>query len=163
MIVINTSKGDIRLQLDQENTPITTENFLSYVRAGFYNNTIFHRVIDKFMIQGGGLHADMTQKKTEKAIKNEAKVAKSNKRGTISMARTAAPDSATAQFFINLVDNDFLNYSNDQNYGYCVFGEVVEGMDIVDAIAKVKTSQQQGHSDVPVEPVIIYSIEEIVV
>lgn len=160
MILINTSKGDIRLQLDEENTPVTAANFLSYIRNEFYNNTIFHRVIDGFMIQGGGLTADMENKKTESAIQNEAKAAKPNKRGTIAMARTMDPHSATAQFFINVADNAFLNYSNEQNYGYCVFGEVVEGMDVVDSIAKVKTGQRKGHGDVPVEEIIIHAITE---
>lgn len=163
MLLISTSKGDIHLQLDTENTPVTAENFLNYVRNGFYNDTIFHRVIDGFMIQGGGLTADMEQKSTEESIKNEAKNAKANKRGTIAMARTMDPHSATAQFFINVADNGFLNYSGDnaQGFGYCVFGEVVEGMDVVDAIAKVKTGQRMGHGDVPVEEVSIIEIKEI--
>lgn len=162
MVVISTSKGDIRLQLDTENTPGTAANFLNYVRNGFYNDTIFHRVIDGFMIQGGGLTSNMEQKSTEEPIKNEAKNAKPNKRGTIAMARTMDPDSATAQFFINVADNGFLNYSGDnmQGFGYCVFGEVVEGMDIVDAIAKVKTGQRMGHGDVPVEEITITEIKE---
>lgn len=162
MVVISTSKGDIQLQLDTENTPVTAENFLQYVRNGFYNDTIFHRVIDGFMIQGGGLNASMEQKPTEDPIKNEAKNAKPNKRGSIAMARTMDPHSATAQFFINVADNGFLNYSGDhaQGFGYCVFGEVVEGMDVVDAIAKVKTAQRMGHGDVPVEEVSIISIKE---
>lgn len=161
MILINTSKGDIQIQLDEENTPETAKNFLSYIRSGFYDDTIFHRVINKFMIQGGGLDASMDAKKTQASIKNEAKSGKQNKRGTIAMARTSDPHSATAQFFINLVDNDFLNYAGEHNYGYCVFGEVVEGMDVVDTIAKVKTGQQNGHSDVPTEAVTIHSIKEI--
>lgn len=163
MVVISTSKGDIHLQLDTENTPVTVENFLNYVRSGFYNNTIFHRVIDGFMIQGGGLNADMEQKSTQAPVKNEAQKAKPNKRGTIAMARTMDPHSATAQFFINVADNGFLNYSGDhaQGYGYCVFGEVVEGMDVVDAIGKVKTGQRMGHGDVPVEEVSIIEIKEV--
>lgn len=163
MVVISTSKGDIRIQLDTENTPNTAENFLNYVRSGFYNDTIFHRVIDGFMIQGGGLTANMDQKSTESPIKNEAKIAKANKRGTIAMARTMDPHSATAQFFINVADNNFLNYSGDhvQGFGYCVFGEVVEGMDIVDAISKVKTGQKMGHGDVPVEVISIVEVKEI--
>jgi|SRR5580704_6334582 peptidyl-prolyl cis-trans isomerase B (cyclophilin B) len=163
MLIISTSKGDIQIELDRENTPITVENFLNYMQSGFYNNTIFHRVIDGFMIQGGGLDADMEQKTTQKPIQNEAKKGKSNKRGTIAMARTMDPHSATAQFFINVADNDFLNYSSDttQGYGYCVFGEVVEGMDIVDAIGKVKTAQRKGHSDVPVEEISIIEVKEI--
>lgn len=162
MVIISTSKGDIHLELDTENTPVTAENFLNYVRSGFYNDTIFHRVIDGFMIQGGGLTADMESKTTQDPIKNEAKSAKPNKRGTIAMARTMDPHSATAQFFINVADNGFLNYSGDntQGFGYCVFGEVVEGMDIVDAIAKVKTGQRMGHGDVPVEEVSIMEIKE---
>ena len=163
MILINTSKGDVRLQLDEENTPQTAANFLKYVRSGFYNDTIFHRVIDGFMIQGGGLTADMETKSAESSIKNEAKSAKQNKRGTIAMARTMDPHSATSQFFINVADNAFLNYSGEQaqNFGYCVFGEVVEGMDVVDAIAKMKTGQRKGHGDVPMEDVVIHEISEI--
>lgn len=162
MIIIKTSKGDIHLELDNENTPATTENFLNYVRQGFYNNTIFHRVIDGFMIQGGGFTAAMEQKKTESTVKNEAKTAKLNKRGSIAMARTMDPHSATAQFFINVVDNAFLNFTseNSQGYGYCTFGEVIEGMDVVDAISKVKTGQRLGHGDVPLEDVIIYEVIE---
>lgn len=162
MIVISTSKGEIHLQLDTENTPKTAENFLNYVRSGFYDDTIFHRVIDGFMIQGGGLKADMEQKTTNEPVVNEAKTAKANTRGTIAMARTMDPHSATAQFFINVADNGFLNYSGDhaQGFGYCVFGEVVDGMDVVDAIAKVKTGQRMGHGDVPVEEVSILSIKE---
>lgn len=160
MIIINTSKGDIHLELDTINTPLTAENFLDYVREGFYNDTIFHRVISGFMIQGGGLTKDMDNKATKAAIQNEAKQAKPNKRGSISMARTSNPHSATSQFFINLNDNTFLNYTGEDmsQQGYCVFGEVVSGMDVVDAIAAVKTGQSKGHGDVPVEPVFIHSI-----
>lgn len=163
MLVISTSKGDIQLQLDTENTPATAENFLQYVKSGFYNDTIFHRVIDGFMIQGGGLTADMEQKSTQEPVQNEAKNAKPNKRGTIAMARTMDPHSATAQFFINVSDNTFLNYTADnaQGFGYCVFGEVVQGMDVVDAIAKVKTGQRMGHGDVPVEEISIVEIKEV--
>lgn len=163
MILIKTSKGEIRLQLDEAHTPETTENFLKYVRAGFYENTVFHRVIDGFMIQGGGLTSAMEMKTTEPPIKNEAKFAGPNKRGTIAMARTMDPHSATAQFFINVADNAFLNYTGEQaqSYGYCVFGEVVEGMEVVDAIAKLKTAQKMGHSDVPVEEVVIEQILEV--
>ncbi|HEL9670231.1 TPA: peptidyl-prolyl cis-trans isomerase [Legionella pneumophila] len=155
--------GDIHIKLDTENTPLTAENFLNYVRKGFYNDTIFHRVIDGFMIQGGGLNTNMEQKTTASPIQNEAKGAKPNKRGTIAMARTMDPHSATAQFFINVADNGFLNYSGDhpQGYGYCVFGEVVEGMDVVDAIAKVKTGQRNGHADVPVEEISIIEVREL--
>lgn len=162
MVIISTSKGDIHLALDTENTPKTAENFLNYVRSGFYKDTIFHRVIDGFMIQGGGLTADMEQKAPEAPVKNEAKTGKPNKRGTVAMARTSDPHSATAQFFINVADNAFLNYTGDnaQGYGYCVFGEVVEGMDVVDAIGKVKTGQRMGHGDVPVEEVTILEVKE---
>lgn len=162
MIIINTSKGDIHLNLDETKAPATVTNFLNYVRSGFYNDTIFHRVIDGFMIQGGGLTASMENKPTEKPIKNEASNGKMNKRGTIAMARTMDPDSATSQFFINVADNAFLNYngSQPQGHGYCVFGEVTEGMDIVDAIAKAKTGQRQGHGDVPLEDIIIHEIRE---
>jgi peptidyl-prolyl cis-trans isomerase B (cyclophilin B) len=163
MIIINTSKGDIHLKLHEETAPNTVENFLNYVRNNFYNDTIFHRVIDGFMIQGGGLTVDMENKSTEKPIANEAKTAKPNQRGTIAMARTMDPHSATSQFFINVVDNSFLNFTSEQlsNYGYCVFGEVVEGMDVVDTIAKVKTAQRMGHGDVPVDPVLIHQIREV--
>ena len=163
MILINTSKGDIHLQLDVENTPDTAANFLQYVRSGFYNDTIFHRVIDGFMIQGGGLTTDMETKTTNPPVKNEAKLGKKNKRGTVAMARTSDPHSATSQFFINVVDNTFLNYTGDQpqTYGYCVFADVVEGMDVVDAIAKVQTGQRKGHGDVPMEDVLIHQISEI--
>ena len=162
MILISTSKGDIKLQLDEKNTPETAANFLKYVRSGFYNDTIFHRVIDGFMIQGGGLTADMESKATEAPVKNEAKTGSKNKRGTIAMARTMDPHSATSQFFINVADNAFLNYSGDQaqSFGYCVFGEVVDGMDVVDMIAKVKTGQKKGHGDVPMEEVVIHKIIE---
>lgn len=163
MILISTSKGDIHLKMDEENTPKTVENFLNYVRKGFYTNTIFHRVIAGFMIQGGGLTADMAQKPTDAGVVNEAKTAMANKRGTIAMARTMDPHSATSQFFINVADNAFLNFSSEhpQGYGYCVFGEVVEGMDVVDSIAKSKTGQQMGHADVPLEEVVIHEIREI--
>ena len=162
MVLISTSKGDIRLKLDDENTPKTAANFLSYVRSGFYKDTLFHRVIPGFMIQGGGLNAQMETKSTENAIENEAKAGKKNTRGSIAMARTSDPHSATAQFFINLADNAFLNFSaeNAQGYGYCVFGEVVDGMDIVDAIAKAQTGQRAGHGDVPVEDIVIHGIIE---
>lgn len=162
MVLINTSKGQIRVTLHEENAPQTTANFLNYVRKGFYDDTIFHRVIDGFMIQGGGLTATMENKTPDAPVKNEAKTAKPNKRGTIAMARTMDPHSATSQFFINVADNAFLNYSGEQaqNYGYCVFGEVTEGMDIVDMIAKVKTGQRAGHGDVPLEEVTIIRISE---
>lgn len=162
MIVIDTSMGKIKIALDEEATPETSKNFREYVRDGFYNGTIFHRVINGFMIQGGGLDKDMSQAATRDPVKNEAKNAKPNKRGSIAMARTMDPHSATAQFFINLVDNNFLNFTaeNAQGFGYCVFGEVTEGMDVVDLIAKVKTGNKHGHSDVPVETVMINSVVE---
>lgn len=163
MICIKTSKGDITVKLHTEQTPKTVENFLKYVREGFYNDTIFHRVIDKFMVQGGGFTADMQQKKGSLPIDNEAQTAKPNQRGTLAMARTNDPHSASSQFFINTVDNAFLNFksADAQNYGYCVFAEVVEGMDVVDTIAKVKTHSKAGHSDVPVEPVVIHEITQL--
>lgn len=163
MVIISTSMGDIKLELDTKNTPLTAENFLNYIRNNFYNNTIFHRVISGFMIQGGGLSADMSQKPTQNPITNEAKNSKPNIRGTIAMARTMDPHSATSQFFINVADNAFLNYSGDhaQGFGYCVFGEVVDGMDVVDAIAKVKTGQSSGHADVPIEEITILEIKEM--
>ena len=163
MILIKTSLGDISLQLDTENTPKTAENFLNYARKGFYNDTIFHRVIKGFMVQGGGLTSDMQTKSAPETVKSEAKTGKQNKRGTIAMARTSDPHSASAQFFINLVDNTFLNFTaeNAQGYGYCVFGEVIDGMDVVDAIAKVKTGQKGGHSDVPHEDIVIKSVTEV--
>lgn len=160
MIVINTSLGDIRLQLDEAQVPKTVANFLKYVREGFYDETLFHRVIGGFMIQGGGLTSAMQPKAASAPIENEAKMAKPNRRGTIAMARTNNPHSATTQFFINLADNAFLNYRGDQpdGYGYCVFGEVVDGMDVVDAIARVKTGQRHEHGDVPLENVMIHRI-----
>ena len=163
MLLMKTSKGDITLQLDEVGAPKTVENFLQYVRSGFYQDLLFHRVIDGFMIQGGGLNAKLEPKAAQEPIENEAKTAKPNRRGTIAMARTNNPHSATTQFFINVADNAFLNYSGDhaQGYGYCVFGEVVKGMEVVDAIAKVKTGQRHDHADVPVEDIMLYSIEEL--
>lgn len=162
MIVLKTSAGDIRIELDEATAPITAANFLQYVRDGFYNGTIFHRVIDGFMIQGGGFDQNFKQKATRDPIKNEAANQVSNKRGTIAMARTQVVDSATAQFFINLVDNDFLDFRapTPQHFGYCVFGRVVEGMDVVDAIAKVKTGNRGMHSDVPKDDVVILEAVE---
>jgi len=152
-VVLETSKGTIVIALDAENAPISTENFLGYVEAGFYEGTIFHRVIDGFMVQGGGFTQDMVQKGTRGTIQNEADNGLKNKRGTVAMARRPDPHSATAQFFVNAVDNTFLDHrsKDTQGWGYAVFGEVVEGMDVVDAIAKVKT----GQGDVPTESVII--------
>lgn len=159
VVVIETSKGDIELELFQDKAPITVENFLKYVDASQYNGLIFHRVIDGFMIQGGGMDAAMKEKKTNAPIKNEAATSGvKNDRGTVAMARTNAPDSATCQFFINHKDNDFLNASGG-NAGYAAFGKVIAGMDVVDAIAKVKTGNRGFHQDVPVESVTIKTIK----
>lgn len=154
---METSKGTIVLELDEEKSPETVKNFVSYITSGHYDGTIFHRVIDGFMIQGGGFTKDMNQKATQSPIRNEAANGLKNKRGTIAMARTMVVDSATSQFFINLVDNDFLDFSapTPQGFGYAVFGKVVEGMDVVDAIAKVKTGYHGPHQNVPEEAVII--------
>jgi peptidyl-prolyl cis-trans isomerase B (cyclophilin B) len=163
MIRLHTNYGDIMLELDREKAPITVQNFIDYVNSGHYDNTIFHRVIDGFMIQGGGFEPGMIQKKTGAPITNEAGNGLKNDQYTIAMARTSDPHSATGQFFINVKDNDFLNYksSTAQGYGYCVFGRVVEGMDVVDKIKKVKTGTRNGHQDVPVENVILEKAEVI--
>ena len=155
-VILETNKGNIVIQLAPEVAPITVDNFLQYVNSGFYNGLIFHRVIDDFMIQGGGFTADMDQKTTRAAIKNESQLDQrpANQRGSIAMARTALVDSATSQFFINLRDNNFLD-GHQGKPGYAVFGQVIEGMDVVDAIAKVKTGRSGGHSDVPLDPVVI--------
>ena len=160
-VKLHTNHGVISLELDTEKAPVTVANFLAYVEAGHYDNTIFHRVIDGFMIQGGGFTPDMTQKPTGEQIKNEADNGLKNDRGTIAMARTQAPHSATAQFFINVADNDFLNFRSPdlQGWGYCVFGKVVGGLDVVDAIRKVKTGSSGFHQDVPKEAVIIERAE----
>lgn len=161
MVTLHTNYGVIKLNLFADKAPTTVENFLSYVQDGFYNNTIFHRVIDGFMIQGGGFTPDMDQKETKATIKNEANNGVANSKGTIAMARTSDPHSATCQFFINVADNSFLNFSgeNSQGWGYCVFGEVTEGMDVIDKIRKVRTGRFAGHSDVPVDPVLIERAE----
>jgi peptidyl-prolyl cis-trans isomerase B (cyclophilin B) len=158
-VCLDTNHGKIVIQLDAEKAPISTENFLTYVKDEFFNSTIFHRVIPGFMIQGGGFLEGMIQKATNDPIKNEADNGLPNKRGSIAMARTPDPHSASSQFFINLKDNSFLNYSapTSQGWGYCVFGEVTEGMDVVDAIAKVQTGNAMGHADVPTEAVVINS------
>lgn len=163
MINIHTSHGVISVELDAAKAPITVENFLRYVREGFYDDTIFHRVINGFMIQGGGLSANMVNKPTHEPIKNEADNGLSNDRGTIAMARTPDPDSATAQFFINVADNGFLNHRapTPDGWGYCVFGKVVDGMDVVDRIKGVPTSNAGFHQDVPVDPVVIEKVEEV--
>jgi peptidyl-prolyl cis-trans isomerase A (cyclophilin A) len=152
-----TSEGNITLELDAEKAPITVANFTQYVRDGHYNGTVFHRVIESFMIQGGGFTPDMQQKTTRAPIAIESRNGLSNKRGTIAMARTNNPNSATAQFFINVVDNDKLDYPSFDGYGYTVFGKVIAGMDVVDKIRAVKTGSQQGHQDVPMKPVLIRS------
>ena len=157
MVTLQTNKGDIVLELDAEKAPNTTKNFLEYVKAGFYDGTIFHRVIPGFMIQGGGFDKDMVQKPTNAPIENEANNGLKNDTYTIAMARTQAPHSATAQFFINVANNGFLNFTAPtmQGWGYAVFGKVVKGQDVVDAIARVRTTSHYPHQDVPVEPVII--------
>jgi peptidyl-prolyl cis-trans isomerase B (cyclophilin B) len=158
VITLSTNLGNIVLELDAEKAPITVENFLSYVKNGFYNGTIFHRVIDGFMIQGGGFDSSMKQKPTEKPIKNEANNGLKNNKYTIAMARTSIPDSATSQFFINVSNNDFLNYPGQDGWGYCVFGRVTEGTDVVDKIQKVVTGNSGGHQDVPRETVTILNV-----
>jgi len=152
VVILTTSLGVIKIELDQEKAPISVENFLGYVDDGFFDGTIFHRVIPNFMVQGGGMTANGAQKKTKAPIKNEADNGLLNERGTVAMARTQVKDSATAQFFINVVDNDFLNHGT-RDFGYAVFGKVTEGMDVADKIAAVKT----GRGDVPVEPILIES------
>ena len=162
-IVLETSKGRIVLELYSEKAPETVKNFLNYVDSKFYDGLIFHRVIPKFMIQGGGFTADMKQKTTQAPIKNEADIGLKNDRGTIAMARTSKPHSATSQFFINTVNNTFLNYKSktQQGWGYAAFGKVIEGMDIVDAISAVKTTTRGPFRDVPAEPVVIKSARRL--
>ena len=157
---IETDLGTIELELDEKKAPITVKNFADYAKSGHYNNTIFHRVIDGFMIQGGGFTADMNQKATNAPIRNEAMNGLKNRRGTIAMARTMVVDSATSQFFINLVDNDFLDFTSPtpQGFGYAVFGAVTDGMDVVDAIAKVKTGFNGPHQNVPEDPIVIKKV-----
>lgn len=162
MVKLHTNFGVITLELDAEKAPVTTANFLEYVDSGFYNNTVFHRVIDGFMIQGGGFEPGMSQKSTKAAIKNEADNGLKNKAYTIAMARTPDPHSASSQFFINVADNDFLNFSSptSQGWGYCVFGKVTDGTDVVDKIRQVSTGNKAGHQDVPVEDVVIERAEQ---
>ena len=155
---IKTNLGSFTLELDEEKAPISSKNFKDYVEEGFYNGTIFHRVIDGFMIQGGGFDLDMSQKETDSPIKNEASNGLKNEKYTVAMARTSIPDSATSQFFINTSDNSFLDYPGQDGAGYCVFGKVTEGFDIVDKINSVQTGSNNGHQDVPVEPVIIEEV-----
>ena len=161
MVKLHTNHGVITLELDAAKAPVTVENFLTYVKSGHFNNTVFHRVIDGFMIQGGGFEPGMKQKPTGAQIKNEAENKLKNDKYTVAMARTSDPHSATAQFFINIADNDFLNHTapNAQGWGYCVFGKVTEGADVVDRIKGVKTATRSGHQNVPVEDVIIEKAE----
>jgi cyclophilin family peptidyl-prolyl cis-trans isomerase len=155
VVALKTSQGTIKIELDQEKAPLSVANFLSYVDRGFYDGTIFHRVMDGFMIQGGGYDANLVEKTTSAPIKNESSNGLRNERGTIAMARTMVPDSATAQFFINVVDNPSLDYP--RNGGYAVFGHVVSGMDVVDRIKAVPTNSQKGMQNVPATPVVIES------
>ena len=162
MVKLHTNLGIITIELDDKKAPATTANFLEYVRSGFYDNTTFHRVIDGFMVQGGGMEPGMKQKTTRKPVANEADNGLKNEAYTVAMARTSDPHSATAQFFINVADNAFLNHSGktQQGWGYCVFGRVVDGKDVVDAIRKVKTGTRGMHQDVPVTDVVIERAEE---
>lgn len=163
MVKLTTNYGTFSIELNAEKAPLTVANFLSYVESGFYEQVIFHRVIDGFMIQGGGFDTDMRQKPTKPPIKNEANNGLANDKYSLAMARTSDPDSASAQFFINVANNQFLNHTapTSQGWGYCVFGKVVEGMDVVDKIAKVATGNKKGHQDVPLENVIIEKAEII--
>ncbi|MBD9678797.1 peptidyl-prolyl cis-trans isomerase [Pseudomonas sp. PDM18] len=162
-VKLQTNFGDITLELFDDKAPETVANFKEYVKAGHYDNTVFHRVINNFMIQGGGFEPGMKQKSTRKSIKNEANNGVGNKIGTVAMARTMEPHSASAQFFINVADNDFLNHSAPtvQGWGYCVFGEVKDGMDVVNKIKTVATTMRSGHQDVPADDVIIEKAEVI--
>ena len=163
MVSLLTNFGTITLQLDAEKAPISVANFLKYVEGGFYTNTLFHRVIDGFMIQGGGFELGMKQKTTFAQIQNEANNGLKNAAYTIAMARTSEPHSATSQFFINVADNTFLNFTapTPQGYGYCVFGRVVKGTEVVDKIKKVKTGSNSGHQDLPLQNVVIHSAEVV--
>ena len=161
MVKLHTNFGIIALELEPERAPETVKNFLAYVKSGFYSNALFHRVIDGFMVQGGGFERGMRQKPTRGTIKNEAGNGVKNDRYTVAMARTSEPHSASSQFFINVKDNDFLNHTapSSQGWGYCVFGKVVQGQDIVDKIKRAKTGSRGGHADVPVEDVVIEKAE----
>jgi peptidyl-prolyl cis-trans isomerase B (cyclophilin B) len=163
MVKLHTNFGVITLELDEEKAPETVKNFLHYVNSGFYNNTLFHRVIDDFMIQGGGFEPGMKQKNTQAPIQNEAANGLKNDTYTIAMARTSDIHSATSQFFINVTNNGFLNYQSNtsQGFGYCVFGKVIEGQDVVDKIKKIKTGNAAGHQNVPIEDVIIEKAETV--
>ena len=161
MVLLSTSLGEIKIELYDKEAPETVSNFLGYVNDGFFDGTIFHRVIAGFMIQGGGFTPDMQQKSTKPPIKNEAANGLKNELGTLAMARTNVVDSATSQFFINVKDNDFLNHQGQANFGYCVFGKVVEGLDVVRQIEAVATGRSGMHDDVPVTPVVIQSAKEV--
>lgn len=159
MPLFKTNLGSFKIALDEESAPITAKNFLDYVNSGFFNGTIFHRVINGFMIQGGGFTPDMKQKETNAPIKNESNNGLKNEPYTVAMARTSIPDSATSQFFINVANNDFLNHPGQDGYGYCVFGKVIEGMDTIDKIKNVATGNHpSGHQDVPLETIIIEEV-----
>jgi peptidyl-prolyl cis-trans isomerase B (cyclophilin B) len=162
-VKMHTNYGVITLELDSEKAPVTVQNFLSYVTSGFYSNTLFHRVIDNFMIQGGGFEPGMQHKATRAPVKNEADNGLKNDAYSIAMARTSDPHSASSQFFINVKNNDFLNFkaANAQGYGYCVFGKVIEGKEVVDQIKQVKTGARAGHQDVPVNDVVIEKAEVV--
>jgi peptidyl-prolyl cis-trans isomerase B (cyclophilin B) len=160
-VILTTNHGKIKLELDAEKAPKTVENFLSYVRAGHYDGTIFHRVIDGFMIQGGGFEPGMKQKPTNAPVENEAANGLKNEPYSLAMARTSDPHSASAQFFINIKNNSFLDYPGQDGWGYCVFGKVTEGTDVVDKIKAVKTTRTGMHADVPVENVVIEKAEEV--
>ena len=155
MVTLETSMGEIHIALDAEKAPITVKNFTNYIEDGFFDNTIFHRVIENFMIQGGGMTKDMQQKTTKASIENEAKNDLKNTKYSIAMARTMAPHSASSQFFINVADNEFLNYPGQDGWGYCVFGKVISGQEVVDKIQLVETINLSGHADVPAEPIVI--------
>ncbi len=161
MVKLNTNKGTIVLELNAEKAPKTVENFLNYAKDGFYDGTIFHRVIDGFMVQGGGMEPGMREKKSNAPIQNEANNGLKNERGTVAMARTPDPHSASSQFFINVSNNDFLNFRSEtgEGWGYCVFGKVVEGMDVVDEIRQVDTGSFGPHQDVPREDIVIERVE----
>lgn len=159
MITLKTSMGDIVIELDEEKAPKTCANFTQYVEGGFFDGTIFHRVIDNFMIQGGGFEPGLSQKPTRDPIENEAKNGLSNEEGTLAMARTMDPHSATAQFFINVSHNKFLDYPGQDGWGYCVFGKVIEGMDVIAKMKRVPTTSSMGHQDVPADDIIIERTE----
>jgi peptidyl-prolyl cis-trans isomerase A (cyclophilin A) len=161
VVLVSTTMGDFKIELDEDKAPATVKNFLAYVNSKFYDGTIFHRVIPGFMIQGGGFDKDMKQKPTNAAIKNEAANGLKNDEGTIAMARTNNPDSATSQFFINVVNNNNLNRPQPDGHGYAVFGKVIEGLDVVHKIERVSTTSRMGHKNVPVDPVVIKSITAV--